>query len=88
MKPTGPFCQSCGMPMQKPVDFGTNADGSKNDDYCSNCFRKGEFTWPNATLRQMIEKVVSFSDEIGLSKEQTRTMAERFLPHLKRWRNK
>ncbi|GAI16613.1 unnamed protein product, partial [marine sediment metagenome] len=37
-KPKGPFCQSCAMPMQKPDDFGTNADVSKNEEYCHYCF--------------------------------------------------
>ena len=28
------FCQSCGMPLTNDV-LGTNADGSKNEDYCN-----------------------------------------------------
>ena len=28
------ICQSCGMPMESEDDFGTNADGSPNSDYC------------------------------------------------------
>ncbi len=35
MQPQRQFCQSCAMPMQNPDDFGTNADGSKNNEYCS-----------------------------------------------------
>ena len=27
------FCQSCGMPLTNDV-LGTNADGSKNEEYC------------------------------------------------------
>ncbi len=27
-----PFCQSCGMPMEKPEDFGTNADKTKSKE--------------------------------------------------------
>jgi len=27
--PQGPICQSCGMPLRKDEDFGTNQDGSK-----------------------------------------------------------
>ena len=38
------FCQSCGMPMDTPELFGTNADGSKNEDYCTYCFKDGKFT--------------------------------------------
>ena len=26
------FCQSCGMPLQKNEEFGTNHDGSKNEE--------------------------------------------------------
>ncbi len=34
IKPQGPFCQSCAMPMAKPQNFGTNADGIQNQEYC------------------------------------------------------
>ena len=27
------FCQSCGMPLQKNEELGTNHDGSKNEEY-------------------------------------------------------
>lgn len=36
------FCQSCGMPMNEHV-LGTNADGSKNEDYCMYCYKDGQF---------------------------------------------
>ena len=36
------FCQSCGMPLNDQV-LGTNADGSKNEDYCIYCYREGKF---------------------------------------------
>lgn len=46
MNTKNPVCQSCGMPMKKdPEQGGTNADGSKNDQYCSYCYQKGEFTF-------------------------------------------
>ena len=45
MKKENKFCQSCGMPMSKsPHGGGTNADGSKNTDYCSYCYQNGVFT--------------------------------------------
>ena len=28
------ICQSCGMPLEKEDDFGTNANGSKSEEYC------------------------------------------------------
>jgi len=49
------FCQRCSMPMEKPEDFGTNADGSQNTDYCCHCYQKGAFLHPEATMEQVIE---------------------------------
>ena len=46
------FCQSCAMPMTEEL-FGTNADGSKNEDYCMYCFKDGEFT-SDMTMEEMI----------------------------------
>ncbi len=57
MQPQRQFCQSCAMPMQNPDDFGTNADGSNNNEYCSYCFRNGKFTEPNMTVEQTDRKM-------------------------------
>jgi hypothetical protein len=35
------FCHSCGMPLTKNEDCGTNADGSINYDYCQYCYKDG-----------------------------------------------
>ena len=40
-------CQSCGMPLEKPDDFGTEANGFRINDYCHYCFQNGTFTEPN-----------------------------------------
>ena len=37
------FCQSCGMPLTRIEDCGTNADGSTNFDYCQYCYKDGHF---------------------------------------------
>ncbi len=31
------FCQSCGMPLTRKENCGTNADGTVNYDYCQYC---------------------------------------------------
>jgi len=49
------FCQRCAMPMEKPKDFGTHADGSENEDYCCYCYENGVFLSPDATMEQFIE---------------------------------
>ena len=48
------FCQSCGMPITSEEQFGRNADGSKNEEYCSYCYRDGAFT-ENCTMDEMID---------------------------------
>ena len=47
------FCQSCAMPMTEEL-YGTNADGSENDEYCMYCFKDGEFT-SDMTMEDMID---------------------------------
>ena len=51
------FCQSCGMPLQAEDQWGTNADGSLNEEYCCYCYQKGAFTqdytMTNSTGRPM-----------------------------------
>lgn len=37
-------CQSCGMPMNKAAGFGTNADGTQNQEYCCYCYKNRAFT--------------------------------------------
>ncbi len=71
--------------MMKTGDFGTNADCSKNEEYCIYCFQKGNFTLPDATLDQMIEKLVSMHDQMGHTEEEARKMTNENLPKLKRW---
>jgi hypothetical protein len=78
-------CQSCGMPMTKLQDYGTNPDGSKNQEYCTYCFQDGNFTLPDITLEQMIEKLVPMHDQMGITEEEARKMANENLPKLKRW---
>ena len=80
------ICQSCSMPMRKEEDFGTNADGSKNKDYCHYCFLNGKFTDEGITMEQKIEKMVSFAKEMKIPEENARKLAETILPTLKRWK--
>lgn len=84
MTPGVPFCQSCSMPMAKPEDFGTNADGSLNAEYCHYCYKDGQFISPDATLDQMIEISTGAMRKMHMPEaliEQTR----KFIPTLKRW---
>jgi hypothetical protein len=78
------ICQSCGMPMVKAEDYGMNADGDRNQEYCTYCFQNGNFT-SDVTLGQMIEKIVPMHDQMGMTEEEARKMTNENLPKLKRW---
>jgi len=84
------FCQSCGMPLNVSDDFGTNADKSKNEDYCTYCFADGNFT-SDCTMDEMIDHCLEYLDEFNkdsekkYSKEEARITMREYFPHLKRW---
>lgn len=86
------ICQSCGMPLNEPELTGTNADGSKNEDYCCYCFANGAFT-TDCTMDEMIGTCAGFVDEfnkdseIKYTKEEAITTMKQFFPTLKRWKN-
>ena len=81
------FCQSCAMPLTDEL-LGTNADGSKNEDYCMYCFKDGEFTSDMSMEEMMnfcIEKMVEVHPEID--KDEASAMMREVFPKLKRWAN-
>lgn len=86
------FCQSCGMPMTADEHFGNNADGSKNTEYCTYCYRDGAFS-EEYTMDEMIEHNLQFLDEFNkdmdrpYTKEEARTEMRKFFPTLKRWKD-
>ena len=41
---------------------GTNADGSRSEDYCVYCYKNGQFT-QEFTMNQMIEFCLQFLDQ-------------------------
>ena len=84
MKPQGAICQSCSMPMVKKEDFGTNADGSQNTEYCQYCYQHGNFAQLGATMEQVIGKSVEAMRHMKMPEtliEQTKKV----IPTLKRW---
>ena len=85
------FCQSCGMPLTRVEDCGTNADGSTNFDYCKYCYKDGHFL-QDMTMDQMIEHCAQFVDEVNknmpkpMTREEYKQMMYGFFPMLRRWR--
>ena len=84
------FCQSCGMPLSEDI-LGTNADGSKNHEYCIYCYENGAFT-EDFTMEQMAEHCSQFVEEFNKNAGQNLTASEykqellKFFPTLKRWK--
>lgn len=84
------FCQSCGMPLTDDI-LGTNADGSKNEDYCAYCYKDGAFTG-DFTMEEMIAFCSQFVDEYNKNTQQSLTreayedVLRQYFPQLKRWK--
>ena len=80
------FCNSCGRPIVK-ADYGTNADGSLNDEYCKDCFQNWQLTEPDITLEEMITRKTKEMMEKNprLPENQATGITVGFIPGLKRW---
>lgn len=80
------FCQSCGMPLA-PDQYGAEADGTPNEDYCSYCYQGGQFT-NEMTMDEMIDFCAPMmaKGNPGMSQEQAKEQMHRFFPMLKRWK--
>ena len=83
------LCQSCGMPIRKKEEFGTNLYGIKNKEYCHFCFKDGKFTDEGITMEQKIDKLIEIAKtKMNMPEEKAREMANSIIPKLKRWQNK
>ena len=81
------FCQRCAMPMEKPADFGTNADGSKNEDYCCYCYENGGFFYPEATMSEVIEGCLPHVvPDVFADEETAKAAMHKHFPTLKCWK--
>ncbi|MDR1671470.1 MAG: zinc ribbon domain-containing protein [Alistipes sp.] len=79
------MCESCGMPMSKdPQGGGTNADGTRNPDYCSYCRADGRFTF-EGTLPEFREICRKAMIENGMSKFMA-WLFTRGMGRLPRWK--
>lgn len=80
------ICQSCAMPLTKEEEFATNADGSKNEEYCIYCYKNGAFV-ADQTLEEMVEFCIPFVYKEGdpRSREEVRKEMLTHFKTLKRW---
>ena len=78
------YCQCCGMPMGETDElYGTEADGSKSQDYCKYCYDKGVFL-QDCTMEEMIEFCVPHVT--SMTPDEARHMMQEWFPTLKRWK--
>ncbi|MFH1256511.1 MAG: zinc ribbon domain-containing protein [Candidatus Diapherotrites archaeon] len=80
------ICQSCGMPLQKEEDFGSNKGESKNEEYCQFCYKNGKFTDEGISMEGKIRKNIEMAKKMGMPEEKARETANRVIPSLKRWK--
>ncbi|MDW7732873.1 MAG: zinc ribbon domain-containing protein [Methanolobus sp.] len=81
------FCQSCGMPLEKTEDLGTNSNGSVNEKYCTYCYQAGAFTDANVTVDEMIDRCSNIMANMNImSYDEAKKMNSNFIPYLKRWK--
>lgn len=85
--PMSYYCQCCSMPMPKPDQHGTEADGSPSADFCRFCYDHGDFTAAGVTMDEFIEATAPIEAEaLGISRDEAVSLMATLLPHLKRWR--
>ncbi|MDR0299387.1 MAG: zinc ribbon domain-containing protein [Streptococcaceae bacterium] len=83
------MCQSCGMPIEKAEDFGTEKDGFASTEYCKYCYQSGEWTDPEMTLDGAIRMGHEQIDKMqisGIKKKFMKFGCGMMMKKLKRWR--
>jgi len=85
------FCQSCGMPISKEEDFGTNKDGSLNNEFCVYCYKDGAYTNSDITMEETLEIGLKGIDENPDMNKFMKFLIKKMYPaqlkKLKRWNN-
>ena len=85
------ICQSCGLPITSPEEFGTDKKGAHVEDYCLVCYEKGKFarslTMPEMAVFRWKEYAKLQKDLTGreLRFEEAVHEMRQFYPNLKRW---
>lgn len=82
-----PACASCGMPLARDEDAGTEADGSRSTRYCIHCYKDGAFTEPDLTKEEAVAKYAPMmAAHLGMPVGKAEGMVAQYLATLPRWR--
>ncbi|ABN57153.1 MULTISPECIES: zinc ribbon domain-containing protein [Methanoculleus] len=80
------LCESCGMPLLRDEDAGTEADGSRSTRYCTYCYRDGGLIEPDLTREQAVEQYAPMmAENLGMPIEKAKEMVGQYLSTLPRW---
>lgn len=72
--------------MAKDEDFGTEADGSKSQKYCTYCYQNGNFTEPDITIDEMAKKgSMIMSEMYDIPMENAVAFSKEQLSGVERW---
>lgn len=82
------ICQSCGMPMQAE-QYGTEKDGSDNNEYCCYCYEDGGFT-RQCSMEEMADFCAPIEVEDGRAEtvEEAKAGLMAYFSTLKRWQKR
>lgn len=68
-------------------NYGTERDGTASREFCMLCHQNGEFTEPDLTLEEMVEKSMRhMTSKLGMPEEEASRLAGNVIPSLARWR--
>jgi len=85
------ICQSCAMPLREIEEFGTEADQGVNVEYCSYCYKNGEFS-RECSMDEMIESNLKYlhvwneGQGANFTVDEARAILKAHLATLKRWK--
>jgi hypothetical protein len=76
------------MPIDETFEnFGSESDGSSSSEYCSFCYREGEFTDPHQTVDGMVASSVDFmTTNLGFAASEATELSNNVIRKLKRWK--
>ncbi|HRN95831.1 MAG TPA: zinc ribbon domain-containing protein [Candidatus Levybacteria bacterium] len=79
-------CQSCGMPLGDGF-FGTEKDQSETQEFCKFCYQDGEYVQPDLQMEDMVQMSINnMVESEGMDLAQAESLANQFIPNLKRWK--
>ncbi len=73
--------------MNSEEQYGTNKDGTLNEDYCMYCYKDGKFI-DDVTMEEYIEMCSKYGEQAGMTNDEMKAFCQKLFPTLKRWKNK